>query len=1755
DQFSVLHFQNSVLGIDEFVGFAADKIQIEGSDNFKYVDALAPNGTFAFLPSAGADTTRFDELEAAAKKYGGNVDGLTLTRAGLMTFNVTTKTTAKGKTETLGLKLVLDSQGSQVHQWMELGADQYRETAYFQNNYSLTTFSEGEKVKTGGSVKEGTDTYDYKTHPTRDELRDSNGLFVTGYNYAEKLPLSMHITGTQDYLNAGTVLVRQGFELYLSKDGTWKSLDGSAPPFVFTILKNGTAKEAMIMADTYKIRGFALIYDSVDAKEPSRYEITQIGKVGGGPRAQLKLIPKTYTLEEFKTAINSGDLSGYLSKDGGLTITFSQAVTNWLGNPTGELAQVGLIRFTAAGQLKHASFNKPGEWSDRTSFSQGFNSNGQVIRRTYERIAGFDGQAFQITVGKNGLIGERIEFMNMSMASLTADLWREDTGFRWLLIGGAIGAFVVAAVGAFFTGGGTLVGYFSALATIGMAVLGVGLVTAGVGYVTKNDYLKFAGAYTSIVGLAIAGVGGGMTAFSASVGLFGGVAASTAWTGFAWGLGTLTAIGNFSLSISLGLSLMGVETPIALRVLGYGAYIGLIGGFLRNIGRWAVGLGKKSSEIASQGALASIKGVATTGLISPIRALWVTGSKGDKILAVMRGTQMLATGGFVVGIVWTIASPQSDMAKTLTGIAALVAFGPFFLGKIFLPSVAGGGLRALYAIGSITSGAGAALFLTGLFTENQSYMFWGTMLVLAGFGIRAAVGVSLVKNAAAAKVMTSDIALQVGGKLATQGTFKVIDVIRGGGKKTGKLLTLDAVKIYESAASSILMFKIFPVSQSIFGIDHLFAYVLGPAISRFGQYLLAVVGGEKSGNPITTLLISLLGETGLKNLGERLSKVDLQSMVQRHSDGKKAEGWLDLVADRIHSEFGFDGAAWSGSRMLHDALLGQVMHVFGITYSSGLAGSMSKTQGFFSGIARSLGGLLRKVKVFSSLSRGAAQNLGKSLPRRFGEKVFHQVDNLIMFNLIMAPIQATAGQLSPQEGGHSAMDEQYYLDQIMTLPSMVGNFLMMPLHLVKAASTGTRASWGEFMNEVNSYAIFLVPQANSFENAGYHIAEVQTRMSREGSRVDAKGNPKYSKETINYALEVADALTRYARSETREFKDASSIALEVMLGQSLGGSKNKLLESAGKSIFDALKSNSKLTESLNFETAVQQISAGIFGGKAEAVGLTPEAVKRVEAFKTEALQILKAGNLDASKLNDASLKIEAALKEVGERRSEVRDELLQIKTRIDAETKKILQLESAAAARSEVVESAKATALPAEAGKGGMKLAALKGNKEGGFGITDMVLSMAAIFAAISTGLFLAGPGGAILGGTVAVLLLSAPFAVSKYQERNIYLNGVKIGRVNKASDLVKIEKQFNESPEMKEFSVLNEKSEKSEQESARQSELREQLTETLGELYAQAVRVTKKLTDQQLIGLIRNVKVRAEALEGKDVRRAENKHSESIVGTLLWQRRNPSSQETAPREKAAETRGVEKVAEVTQPARKEVLSLKEVFEAAFFDLNSQLELISNALGGRNAEVGIERDVMDFARPVKDQARQAAENYKTELKKQIKETGDKDGKLRIELSRVEETIREFEAQFDLLIPLVADFFRAGINAPGVLEGKALLSTPVEQMQTKPIAEVPASRAPPESKVTTKKSAEETTARLVEVIKPESELTAPKLIETIETTLSEAGKPEVAVEAPKSIESVAGLPKSAEEAGPAKQVESVVETTKPAQIEVTELVPA
>jgi hypothetical protein len=89
-----------------------------------------------------------------------------------------------------------------------------------------------------------------------------------------------------------------------------------------------------------------------------------------------------------------------------------------------------------------------------------------------------DNDAFMVEIGKNGLISQRTDFVHTTMGSIVSDLWREDSSFRGWMIAGAIGAFVVAIVGAFFTGGGTLVGYFSALATIGAGVLGVGVATA-----------------------------------------------------------------------------------------------------------------------------------------------------------------------------------------------------------------------------------------------------------------------------------------------------------------------------------------------------------------------------------------------------------------------------------------------------------------------------------------------------------------------------------------------------------------------------------------------------------------------------------------------------------------------------------------------------------------------------------------------------------------------------------------------------------------------------------------------------------------------------------------------------------------------------------------------------------------------------------------------------------------------------------------------------------------------------------------------------------------------------------------------------------------------------------------------------------------------------------------------------------------------------------------------------------------------------
>jgi hypothetical protein len=79
DQFNVLHFQNNILGIDEFVGFAANREQIGGSTgNFEYTDRQGWNGSYAILPEKNVKGVGFDKLETVAKEYAkrqGDSDG------------------------------------------------------------------------------------------------------------------------------------------------------------------------------------------------------------------------------------------------------------------------------------------------------------------------------------------------------------------------------------------------------------------------------------------------------------------------------------------------------------------------------------------------------------------------------------------------------------------------------------------------------------------------------------------------------------------------------------------------------------------------------------------------------------------------------------------------------------------------------------------------------------------------------------------------------------------------------------------------------------------------------------------------------------------------------------------------------------------------------------------------------------------------------------------------------------------------------------------------------------------------------------------------------------------------------------------------------------------------------------------------------------------------------------------------------------------------------------------------------------------------------------------------------------------------------------------------------------------------------------------------------------------------------------------------------------------------------------------------
>ncbi|MEI7672466.1 MAG: hypothetical protein WCK00_10175, partial [Deltaproteobacteria bacterium] len=260
------------------------------------------------------------------------------------------------------------------------------------------------------------------------------------------------------------------------------------------------------------------------------------------------------------------------------------------------------------------------------------------------------------------------------------------------------------------------------------------------------------------------------------------------------------------------------------------------------------------------------------------------------------------------------------------------------------------------------------------------------------------------------------IARGLGGADALRGDI----VLQAGSKIAGQAeayMKNFAETFWLSAGSSVVWFRLFPVLQAAVGLDKLF---------------------------------------GLQ-----------QGTWPQHLKNVFMENWVGK-----NGAFG-EGGIFNSTRLVHDILLGQALHIFGISYfGRGPLGALSETQGVGRAIFSKMAP--KAFSEFFGAGVGSATVLGGAV---CWASSF--VDNMIMFNLMLAPAQAFSKFMHP--GAQAG--ESDYLKQLYAIPGMLFSFLTMPADLFSSfliddwsKNSGREGSWASFSQKLEQYALFLVPQ-------------------------------------------------------------------------------------------------------------------------------------------------------------------------------------------------------------------------------------------------------------------------------------------------------------------------------------------------------------------------------------------------------------------------------------------------------------------------------------------------------------------------------------------------------------------------------------------------------------------------------------------------------------------------------------------------------
>ncbi len=506
------------------------------------------------------------------------------------------------------------------------------------------------------------------------------------------------------------------------------------------------------------------------------------------------------------------------------------------------------------------------------------------------------------------------------------------------------------------------------------------------------------------------------------------------------------------------------ETDLAYKTLTVievgGLVIGTIcSGFSMRAATSKLAAAAKTTEAVAAGAKAVETGAAVVKATTPfwkiatgVNSFSQISKTAYTIVNISHFVQGTLTAGITIGLGMAAAGGirmafGGDSQLLIHGIAiAGFAFGARFM-FAFGPSLVE--LNAVGKLGELNAagmqgwkyfhlGSGmlnVAAFGAGIGMEMYGYasgkQFWqdlgqkfliGSLVLLAGRGIALAIP---VRGIVLARMLSADgLALDGIAGLGSMGRVVARVVQQSALLKvsTFEILLLDAGK-------SVITFHMLPVAMAALYTDQVFEFMLNKI------------------NPSWHFL----------------------------DERSRSEGYLGHVRSVFQQQF-LDPNAWAPSRILHDVILGQALHLFAPTFSAGLLGRFSATNGLFRAIIPDSGSAWVRTLFTKLLTKEGADYLGAA---------FAYADNLILFNTVIATgksialvAQANAGVAEPAPKAGSSVpgiaDVGAILKDLASIPGFFAG--MFGAHL-SGNSDSFKAAFLSFGSSLEKASILLVPQA------------------------------------------------------------------------------------------------------------------------------------------------------------------------------------------------------------------------------------------------------------------------------------------------------------------------------------------------------------------------------------------------------------------------------------------------------------------------------------------------------------------------------------------------------------------------------------------------------------------------------------------------------------------------------------------------------